>query len=292
MPKAHCPQCHSRAVRVTLIDGYKFYCSQCGWNRENVHRELSSSVKVSLVLAVLGAIFAVWVRFRNPSVGSMWIPPLLVFSVLPMYYALSGFLQERKMRNVPVQPALGKSRATATPEMASSDALSETTTFEEREFPELAALPRPRKLKLTWKGRFFLVFALAVVGLFTVYGLPAFWNEFRNPHNSYGKNLLVILPAVFIYWKAFTFFRNRFRERTLLANGELASGYVSAQQTGTYVPSIEYSFKLAGGKLVTGRYNDASHSLYEGMTVPVFYDPDEPTHSVPLDCSLTRIVKS
>lgn len=287
MAKVNCPHCHSAAVRVGLINGYKVYCSHCGWNHELVRRELSSNVKLSLILAGLGAIFAMAVRFRNP--GSTWVAVMLAFSGLPMYYAFSGFLQGRKLRNMH-QPVFDQSRAIAISEMSSSGALSKTTVFEEREFPELVALPRPRKLKMTWKGRFYVVFALAVVGLFTVYGLPAFWTEFNSPHTSHGKNWLLVLSVVFIYWNAFTFFRNRFRERRLLANGELVSGYVTAQRNGGYTHAIQYCFKLAGGKLVTGRCNDASRSLYEGMTVPVFYDEENPTCSIPLNCSLTRIV--
>jgi hypothetical protein len=78
------------------------------------------------------------------------------------------------------------------------------------------------------------------------------------------------------------FFRNRSREWHLLANGEAASGYVTAQKDTEYTQSIEYCFRLPGGRLGMGRYN-------EGMTVPVLYDPDNPSHGIPLDCSLTKI---
>jgi hypothetical protein len=43
------------------------------------------------------------------------------------------------------------------------------------------------------------------------------------------------------------------------------------------------------GRLIDGQCNDASRSLYEGITVPVFYDAEKPTRSIPLDCSLTKI---
>jgi hypothetical protein len=160
--------------------------------------------------------------------------------------------------------------------------------FKEREFPELAALPRPRKLKLRWKGRLYLLFTSMVVSLFTVCGLPALWSEFNNPHPSEPRWALVI-PLVVISGYSFIFFRNRLRERELLANGELASGHVTAQKNDRYTQSIEYCFKLAGGRVAAGRGIDASRSLYEGMTVPVFYDADNPARSIPLDCSLTTV---
>jgi hypothetical protein len=51
---------------------------------------------------------------------------------------------------------------------------------------------------------------------------------------------------------------------------------------------MEYYFRLTGGKPIAGQCNDASRSVYEGMTVPVFYDANNPTRRIPLDCSLTR----
>jgi hypothetical protein len=82
---------------------------------------------------------------------------------------------------------------------------------------------------MTWKGRFYVIFALVVLSLFTVYGLPALWGAFNNPHAVQGRNWSLITSLAVIYGYSFVFFRNRFRERQLLANGELASGYVTAQ---------------------------------------------------------------
>ena len=290
MPKVNCPHCASPAVRVSLIDGYKFYCSRCGWNHEIVRRELSSTIKVSVFLVTLGVIFAVVVRVRNPSEGWAWITILLAFSALPLFYALSALYQVRQLRNLSFQPANHKTGAFTISEMeSSSDVPSKTIVFKEKEYPELVALPRPRKLKMTWKGRRYFAFALVVVGLYTVYGVPATWSEFSNPHSAEGRNWMLLAPMAVIYGYSFAFFRNRFRERQILANGELASGYITAQNNGRYTQSIQYYFRLADGKLIAGQCNDASRSLYEGMTVPVFYDAEDPTRSIPLDCSLTKI---
>lgn len=288
MPKVNCPHCGLPAVRAGLINAYKFYCARCGWNHEVVERELSSAIKVSSVLVALGVVFAVVVRFKNPS-GSMAWAILLAFSGLPMYYALSALLQVRKLRNMSFQPAIDQSRAFGILEMSSSGVASKTIVFEEKEFPDLVALPRPRKLKTTWKGRFYFAFVLAVVSLCTIYGLPALWSEFKGPNFLFAKHWPLIVLPLFIYGNSLVFFRNRFRERKLLTNGELASGYVTAQHNGQYMQSIQYCFKLADGKLITGRCNDASRSLFEGMTVPVFYDADNPARSIPLHCSLTRL---
>jgi hypothetical protein len=274
---------------VGLIDGYKFYCSSCGWNHEIVRGELSSTIKVSLILLALGLAFAVVVRIRNPNTGWTSAGIVLAFSGLPIYYAVSAFQQVRKLGRLSFQAGTDQSATFLVSEMSSSGVPSKTIAFKEREFPELAEVPRPRKLKMTWKGRLYAAFALVLVSLFTVYGLPALWSEFSNPNSSHGRNWSLIALPVVIYGYAFAFFRNRIRERQLLTNGELASGYVTAQNNGHYTQSIQYCFKLSGERLAFGRCNDASRSLYEGMTVPIFYDADKPTRSIPLYCSLTRI---
>jgi hypothetical protein len=290
MPKVNCPHCASPAVRVSLMDGYKFYCSRCGWNHEIVRGELSSTIKVSLFLVTLGVIFAAVVGVRNPGEGWLWVGIVLAFSALPLFYALSALHQLRKLRKLSFQPVAHEIGTFTVSEMGSaSDVPSKTIVFKEKEFPELVALPRPRKLRMSWKGRGYFAFALIVVGLYTVYGLPAAWSEFSNPHSLRGRDWTILLPLAVIYGYSIAFFRNRLRERQILANGELASGYVTAQNNGRYTQSIQYCFRLAGGKLITSRCNDASRSVYEGMTVPVFYDAENPTRNIPLDCSLTKI---
>ena len=140
------------------MNGYKCYCSRCGWNHEIVRGELSSAIKVSLFLVTLGVIFAVVVRMRNPSEGWAWVVILLAFSPLPLFYALSALHQARKLRNLSFQPANHKTGAFTISEMGSSSDVP--SVFKEKEFPELVALPRPRKLKMTWKGRRYGAFAL------------------------------------------------------------------------------------------------------------------------------------
>ena len=41
--KIKCPHCELPAVRLRLMDGYKFCCARCGWNHQIVQRELSSA---------------------------------------------------------------------------------------------------------------------------------------------------------------------------------------------------------------------------------------------------------
>lgn len=288
-----CPLCGSKVVRITLINGYKVYCSRCGWNLDVARAALSFTTKLGFGLAVLGLIWALVLRFNNPSAGWTASAFVLAFSVLPILYALSALYQARKLKDMRVSSAVQVDGTFAISEERSpSDAPSRTIIFREREFSDLRALPRPRSLKMTWKGRFYFIVVLAVTGLYTAYFLPEVLRELSNPHSGHESYWTLLAPAAIVYGYSFVFLRNRFRERQLLANGELAPGYVTSQNDGHYTHSIQYSFKLADGNLSTGRCNDSSRSLYEGMTVPVFYDPGNPAHNIPLDCSLTKIGKS
>ena len=206
----------------------------------------------------------VFVHVKGPHEGRAWVGILLAFSGLPLFWTFSALHQVRKLRNLRFPTATHEDGAFTISEIEpSTGALSNTIVFKENSFLELAALPRPRKLRLRWKGRCYFAIVSAVVGLYTLYGLPATWKAFSNPHSTSGKEWTLLAPIAMIYGYSFAFFRNRFRERHLLANGELTSGYVTAQNNGGYVQSIQYCFRLAGGKLITGRCNDASRSLYE-----------------------------
>jgi hypothetical protein len=287
--KVKCPHCELPAVRVGVTDGYKFYCSRCGWNHQVVQGELSSAIKIHLVFLCLPVLLIMVARLKSPNEWRTWAALILTASGLPMYYALSSFLQLRRLRSLSFESAPDQAAALNISEMSSSGIPTKTIAFKEKEFPELAALQRPRKLKMTWKGRFYLGFTVIVVGLFTAYGVPAIWSKFSNPQSSHGGPWSLLFSVAIIYGYSLAFFRNRIRERQLLANGEVAAGYVTAQSNDRYTQSIQYSFKLPSGRFAFGRCNDASRSIYEGMTVAVFYDADNPKRSIPLDCSMTKI---
>jgi hypothetical protein len=184
MPKVNCPDCGARAVKVPLTSGNKFYCSQCGWNREIARAALVSAIRISLIVVALELIFAVVVITKNPDQKWGAAPILLAVSGLPLFWAVSAGFQLRKLNQLSLQQASqrtsGNAISNATPSLTND---SKAMTFKDKKFPELAVIPRPRSVKTTWKGRGYWTFALVVVGLYTVYGLPAAWREFRIRHS-------------------------------------------------------------------------------------------------------------
>src|SRR5208283_897147 len=113
--------CKSTAVRVSLTDGYKFYCSRCGWNHEVVRRELSLTIKISLAVAALAVILALVVHVRVPDKPWISAAVLLSFSGLPLYHAFIAFKQMRKLEksSSSFQPATEQSHTLTISEMKS-----------------------------------------------------------------------------------------------------------------------------------------------------------------------------
>lgn len=291
MRKIICPHCEQPATGVADASGYKFYCPHCGWNVEVVRSELSSAMKISAAILVAILTFAAYLRVRYPQDPAM--PMIaLVISVLPAYYSLSALFQRHKLRNLSMQPIAGRQVTFTISEGSSSKKAAQKFEFKEKEFPDLLLLARPRKLRMNWKGWLYILVAVSAVCLCTIYLLPGTWKAFTNPESKHFKDWTLFLAPAVIYAYSFVFFRKRVRERELLANGEITSGYVFAQNNGNYDQSIEFYYKVSDAQMLAGRCTDASRSVYEGMVVPVFYDAQNPTRCIPLDCSLTQIART
>ncbi len=277
MAKIICPNCDSLATNVSLTTGRKYYCARCGWNAEIARAELRSSLKIAVGVAAFGAILAIVARVRNPGDWASPVMLLLAFSGLPAFWVVRAWGQLRVLRTILLVASANRG----------SDVPARTTVLKGKAYPELVHVARPRKLKTTWRGRLYLGFAIIAVSLCTYFGLPEMWKELRATRAS--SEWVLFLWSAIIYGYSFAFFRNRLRERQLLANGELATGYITKQTNGRYTQSVEYRFQDRTGSTVSGRSTDASRSLYEGMSTPVFYDSADPKHNISLDCSLTKI---
>jgi hypothetical protein len=166
-----------------------------------------------------------------------------------------------------------------------------SATMGTKECAELLALTRPRKVRLTWKGWINSLLLAAIVVL-SSHWLPDEWDNFQHHRFRDGEAPVAVMVQLMVYGYAFYFLWKRLRERKLLAYGDVAPGYVTRQwDYGRYSESrrIEYTFQDATGRSIAGRSHDPSCSLYEGMTTPIFYDPENPKRSIPLRCSLTKI---
>ncbi len=276
MPKVVCPNCDSVAANVSLTYGRKYYCARCGWNVNIARKELRSSVVGALGVTAVGVILAIIARMRNPGEWGLSVALIVAFLGLPGLWAARAWW---RLRN------LGMILPPASAERAPEPSV-QTAILSQKGYPALAVLARPRKLRMTWRGRLYLGFAIAAVGFWT-YFLPAVWRSYGGTRGT--DEWVTVAWSAMIYGYSFSCFRNRYRERQLLANGELATGYVIKQTNTRYSQTVDYTFQDAGGNITTGHSTDASRSLYEGMSTPVFYETFDPKRNISLDCSLTKI---
>lgn len=245
------------------------------------------------IMAAIGVMIVVLVLLRNP--GDRVLAGLVAAFVcgIPLAFLAFATYQIRKLKGLMFQPVDHEAAVFSTSQSAPLPKTVRTrpnTGISVKDgYRELVALARPRKLKMTWRGRLYSVSGAVIVILYSYFRFPATWSLFWQSYSHGIKGWLLLGWPVIIYGYAFVFLRNRLRERHLIANGEVASGYVVAQQNSRYTQSIQYSFQDATERVINANCNDPSRSLYEGMTVPVFYDRENPDRSLPLPCSLTTI---
>lgn len=296
MVKVDCPQCGSRSASVSLMNGYKYYCPQCGWNNDIARSALTSDRKVGITIAIVGLILAVFVCLRDPGEWVALVGILVVFCAVPLAYALSAIHQLHILKPTMLCSAGKRNgfypdfRPASLPAASATVPLLRKTALSGKEYRDLAVLARPRKLKMTWRGRLYSGLVSGAVILYSYFRFPATWDLFWRLHSRgvIAWELLFGWPLL-IYGCAFVFFRNRLRERWLLANGDVASGYVVSERNRSFTHSVRYSFKDASGQTIEASCTDPSRSLYEGMTVSVFYNARNPKISKPLACSLTTV---
>jgi hypothetical protein len=276
MVRVSCPACHVNAARVSLQNGYKYYCVQCGWNVGVAQAALQSTIRTSIWVLSVAAVIIVVVLFKNLNNWGIAGGVAVAFGGLPAFWISRARYDLRRLRNAHNATGLEKGSFAPHPEQQSWSALE--------------SLPRPRRLTLDWRGRAYALIAIAG-GPFGLYLVAlAIRDDVRRGRSAVSELWPFAIVAGVICFLMLTFVRDRLRERRLLAEGAIATGYVVDQQTGRHTQSIAYRFQDAAGRSFTGRCTDPSRSLYEGMTTPVFYDANQPTQSIPLNCSLTKIV--
>lgn len=155
---------------------------------------------------------------------------------------------------------------------------------------QLQTLPRPRRVR--FQGSLAAALALLVMVVFALVGFFLANHASRNLPNNGGSfapfvPMLSVL-AVFLIVVILPFVRAK-RDAPLLRDDELAFARVTSQQTiqqgKTSYSRIDYEFTTGSGQLIQNSTKDLSNSVFEEMTIPVFYDPLDPR-------PLRRIFKS
>lgn len=275
MTDVHCPRCETKAA----LAGGKPYCQSCGWNidaAEQLTRETLKSLKLMLGIAAFAIVSMLIAKAigANFEFGGLWFVLAigglsLVYATLKEWNALRQIQTIRKRINVgAVGPLSGQSA-------------SERHTSSLRRDNYLLTLARPRRVRLSHQGKLDVGGAFLFSFLFVSIGL-LFANDALQKHGEWSSWLFDLLwvAGILIFGIALAAqLGKEVGRRRLLRDGEVTLGRIIRQQwTGSKQPKsqITYSYQGKEGITHSGSDIDRTQTLYEEMTVAVFFDRDHP----------------
>jgi len=287
MPTITCPRCGSPvSFRRAFNIGSKPFCARCGWNLDRAEAALNarSGLVTFLPLGIFAAIFF-FIVFAgrsngkaNPGIFFLVLPFLLLVGIIPVFSYYS------------TKKAIAAAKLTVNPDLA----LAQPPLDPQLQI--LQSLPRPRRARIRFAGNLapvVIVFAaLAIlIGIF-------FFAISRAPRHDNPNSFAPFIPLVFVMVifalvVLVPLFRDK-RNLALLRDGELAFARVVSQKTvqqgKTSYSSIDYQFKTNDGQQIRGIARDLTNSVFEDMTIPVFYDPTNPDKNVTPCATYLKIV--
>jgi uncharacterized protein (DUF983 family) len=271
-----CPRCGSSiSFRRSLLPGSKPFCAHCGWNLQRAEVAVSgtSSLAQLVPLAIVAlALFGAFAALKNSSPWMLVIPLTIGAVVLIPWW-----------NTISTRKALAAAKLTANPSLAPAQPPVDPL------LQQMQTMPRPRTVKFRVPRTIITVLVFSVVLLFgTLYlvsqakptGPSRSTTKVRVRSNPSG---ILVVPVVFVVLLVVPYFRDK-RNLPLMRDGEMALGKVTYQQNVSQGKSsysrIGYEFKTSSGQLIQDQAKDLTFSVFEDMTIPVFYDPQNPARNV------------
>jgi len=278
-----CPRCGSPVPLRRFFNAGKPFCARCGWNLARAETALANK-SAALILIPLGiAAVGLLAAFTTARVHSplIFLLPLLIGSVvlLPVW----SYVSARK--------AVTAAKFSINPDLAWAQPPLDPS------LQQLQALPRPRQVRFRFRGN--LVVVVMVMAIFFISGACAF--VLAGSQGGHLSKDFAIFPILFPLLFAMLIFGiliisplySEKPNKPLLRDGELALARVTAQQTiqqgKSSYSQITYEFKANSGQLIQNSVKDLSFSVFEDMTIPVFYDPANPSKNIALCATYLQI---
>ncbi|HTP69260.1 MAG TPA: hypothetical protein VMJ35_10190 [Dongiaceae bacterium] len=287
MPIITCPRCGSPvSFRRAFNISSKPFCARCGWNLDRAEATLNakSSLVTFLPLGIFAALFF-FVTFAgrsnsrgNPAILLFILPLFLLIGVIPII----GYYSTKK--------AIAAAKMTINPDFASAHPPLDP------QLQILQSLPRPRRVRIRFTGA--LAPAVIIFAAIAIINAGIFIAISRAPRHDNPLSFTPFIPLSFVMGVfglvvLVPFFRDK-RNLPLLRDGELAFARVLSQKTisqgKTSYSSIDYQFKTTDGLQILSTARDLSNSIFEDMTIPVFYDPTNPDRNVTPSATYFKIV--
>jgi hypothetical protein len=159
-------------------------------------------------------------------------------------------------------------------------------------FPALAALPRPRPVRMSSRGKS----TSALVAVVLTVSMTLFFAGLIAQTKAAGVNVgpaqyaKYALPIVFILGIVPFMLVTITRQKPLIAEGEIAMARVTERRLARHGRTIRYQFTTPLGEHFSRKASDGSGQLSAGMNVPIFYDPQNPGKQLALCASFYEVV--
>jgi hypothetical protein len=280
-PQARCPHCREEAtkIRAFFFQHGIIYCTYCGWNVGKAATSLRTDMWAMRVAAGLGVLL-VGGALRGS--GNILDLLLLGFVFIALPFGLSLHTWYRLSKVSVRRPHMD--------EHVVRGPSGSPTQADTCESSDVSLATRPRAVRLSIRGYFYN----SGMGLITIFVLWCLSLGMRGISGSSSANsakgVVSFLVWSLLLWSCVSFFRNRIRERRLFTNGELSPGIVLSQSNTRVGSRIVYSYHDASGNGFQNRATDFSNTLYEEMSIHVFYDSFDSHKSAVLEGSLYRIL--
>jgi hypothetical protein len=178
------------------------------------------------------------------------------------------------------------------PERVRQARLADPEAEEEEHSRAVLAVGRPRPVRLISAGRFYFGVLAAIVLAVEVLLLrhfAALYGETRSVAEFTLWDWMAAVIVVALLGILIGLPLRLKRQRVLLETGEVALGRVTKQWRARGNSWIQYEVSL-GGATLKKKSLDASHRLYTGMKVPVFYDAEDLSRQVPCCAAYYEVV--
>jgi hypothetical protein len=276
MRKSECPLCHAPASSA----GKLRYCAQCGWQRKETEAQLRLNLKMVPIAFAAMALLLLFLFFRSDAwTQNPWL--IAFFLSFPLIALAVSYAVTR--RNLKILLAQPPPVAQAGGGSATSGAGAPVTAL----IPQYEALLRtspPRSLRMSRRGKFNLTLTLFVLFAFAGVILIQLYRAWATAHSFSGFQIrewglagfaVILLLMLVSQWRAMD------RERDLLTNGEVVAARITQKFGSRNASAIKYEFEDFSGQKHSNTGTDYTQKLEEGMSVPVFYDRENPNRQVP-----------
>lgn len=248
------------------------------------------SLKIAPVGFVLLVGFVVLLFYRG-GFQSQGRGALALFLAVPLIAFFFSYTVTR--RNLNRLLALPPPSVDSSSVSSSDAATAGASTALSPEYQALLETPAPRRVRMARRATMNLLAPMAVVVLFEAIILGHLYFVWARAHSFTifeTRDWAAMVLGVLLLFIPLSVWRAQGRERDLLENGEIAVAKVIKQWSVRNGASIVYEFTDSHGEKRRQGGFDYTGRLFEGASVPVFYDRDNPKRQVAACSALHEVV--